>query len=138
MILTYVNDCAYQVSSLYIVFNLLIVANMSEKTPRYYGGWYNPLWGSTETTLHSSEKWTILTKDVWDSFHNTSKKYFSYSEERIQMSKTLVRCAPPINPSPTKIVLLYSALIFSFITYLCSCFALEHFPLCCPHVHVRA
>ena len=44
------DDCTYQVSSPYEVFNLLAVADMSEKTPL-------DLWGdATETTFTSSEK----------------------------------------------------------------------------------
>lgn len=37
-------DCTYQVSSPYDVFDLVAVANMSEKnTPRFMGGVYTPL-----------------------------------------------------------------------------------------------
>ena len=34
----YLDDCAYQVSSPYKVYNLLAVANVSEKYLRIYGG----------------------------------------------------------------------------------------------------
>ena len=48
---------SYQVVSPYKVFNLLAVANMSEKnTSRFMGGCTPLLWGATETIVHSSEK----------------------------------------------------------------------------------
>ena len=46
VIRTCLDDCAYQVSSPYKVFNLVAVANMSEKnTFRFMGGVYTPLFG---------------------------------------------------------------------------------------------
>ena len=57
VIRTRLSHCIYQVSSPYKVFNLVAVANMSEKNnPRFMGGCTPPLWGATETTFHSSEK----------------------------------------------------------------------------------
>ena len=56
VIITRLGDCTYQVSSPYNVFNLVAVANMSEKTPLDLWGVYTTLWGATETTFHSSEK----------------------------------------------------------------------------------
>ena len=52
-------------------------------------GVYTPLWGATETTFLSSEKWKILTIDAWDNFDNTGKKSFSYLKERSQKSKKI-------------------------------------------------
>ena len=34
------------------------------------------LWGATETTFHSSEKWKVLSRDAWDNFDNTGKNLF--------------------------------------------------------------
>ena len=62
-----------------------------ENTSRFMGGCTPPLWGATETTFHSSEKWKILTIDAWDNFDNTCKKSFSYLEERSQKSKKFVK-----------------------------------------------
>ena len=52
------DNCPYQVSNPYKVFNLVAVANMCVKnTSRFMGGGCTPpLWGATETTFHSSEK----------------------------------------------------------------------------------
>ena len=63
------------------------------------GGVHPSLWGATETTFHSSEKWKILTIDAWDNFDNTGKKSFSYLKERSRKSKKIEKggCTPPIN-----------------------------------------
>ena len=45
MIRTRLGDCAYQVSSPYKVFNLVAVANMSEKTPPDLWGDVHPPFG---------------------------------------------------------------------------------------------
>ena len=50
------------------------------------GGGTTPPWGATETTLRSSKKKKILSKDVLDNL-DTGKKSFSYLEERSQIKK---------------------------------------------------
>ena len=46
VIRTHLGDCTYQVSSPYKVFNLVAVANMSEKTPLdLWGGVHPPPFG---------------------------------------------------------------------------------------------
>ena len=49
VIRTRLGDCAYQVSSPYKVFNLLVVANMSEKTPQ-------DLWGLVQAPFKVPRK----------------------------------------------------------------------------------
>ena len=83
MVSTCVEDCIYQVSSPYKMFNLLAVANMSEKTPLdLWGGCYTPLWDATETTFHLSKKWNVLTRDAWVKFDNTCKKSLTHFKEQ--------------------------------------------------------
>ena len=43
-----------------------------------------PFWGAMEATFNSSEEWKILIKEAWDDLNDTSKKQFSYLEERSQ------------------------------------------------------
>ena len=81
----------------YKVFNLLAVANMSEKnTSRFTGGGVY-----TESTYHSYKKWKMLTIDAWDNFVNTGKNFFVYWRTKSEIRK--VRKGgmyTPINPSP--------------------------------------
>ena len=73
------DDCAYQVSSPYKVFNLVAVDNMSEKnTTRFMGGVHPPFWGATGTTFNLYEKRKPLTIDAWDNSKHTCKKSFLY------------------------------------------------------------
>ena len=63
-------------------------------------GVHHPLWSTTETTFHSSEKWTIFTKDSWDNFDNTGKKSFSYLEELNEKLKKVKGYALPYMHPP--------------------------------------
>ena len=57
---------------------------------------YTFLRDATETTLQSSEKWTMLIKDNIDIFDNTCKKYFFIlkSEVRNQKMKKVLKSLP--------------------------------------------
>ena len=89
MILTFLDDCTYQVSRPYKVFNLLAVANMSAKTPQdLCGGVQLPL-GCHRNHHPLISK--ILTKYVWYNFDNTCKTSFSNLEEQSHKSKKFVQ-----------------------------------------------
>ena len=92
MIQTCLDDCT-KVASPYKEFNLLVVANMSEqKTPL-------DLWGATETTFNSSEKWKILTTDFPLGCHG--------KHLQLIRNKTSIQCTPgsQIYLSSKKIIL---------------------------------
>ena len=73
MLRTYIDDCTYQVSSPYKVFNLLAVGNMSEKTPQDLWGLYTPFGGQRKPPFIHLKNKKNLSMDAWDNFDNTGK-----------------------------------------------------------------
>ena len=93
------DDCACKVSSPYKVFNLVAVANMSEKnTSRFIGGVHPPL-GCHGNHLSLISK--ILTVDARDNFDNTCKQFFSYLKEQVR-NKKIVKGGGAVHPHPHK------------------------------------
>ena len=98
MISTCLDDCTYQVSSPYKVFNLLAVANKSEKNTSGFMGVVHPLGVSRKppSSHLRNEKYYAKMPEI----------IFSYLEERIQKSKKFVKrgvLPPPINATPIKL-----------------------------------
>ena len=58
-------------------------------------GVYTPLWCVTETTLHLSEKWKIITRDAWDNFDNTGKNIFVSWKTKSGIKKVRKEGLPP-------------------------------------------